>query len=54
MTRKEYQRRKMATPRLSPEQRRANYELHLLRELQRLGWKPTQTAPNRLQLERAG
>lgn len=54
MTKRQHQNRRMATPRPTPEQRRANYEAHLLRELQRLGWKPTQASPNRLQLERAG
>lgn len=54
MTRKQYQARKMAMPRPSPEQKRANYEQHLLRELQRIGWKATQTSPTKLQLEKVG
>lgn len=54
MTRKQYQNRQMAQPRPTPEQRRARYEAHLLRELARIGWKPTQASPTKLQLERVG
>lgn len=53
MTRKEYQRRKMATPRPTPEQRRATHEANLLKALEKIGWKVERREPYRLYLAKA-
>lgn len=52
MTRKQYQNRQMAQPRPTPEQRRARYEAHLLRELARIGWQVKRQEPFNLYLQK--
>lgn len=54
MTKKQYQNRQQGQPRPTPEQKRANYERHLLAELTRIGWKVEPKGPYQLYLAKAG
>jgi hypothetical protein len=54
MTHKQAQARRMAIPRPTPEQRRAQHEQNLLTALERIGWTVERRAPYELYMRKEG